>query len=116
MTMAFIDQASKDIRKRCQRLERQDKSLTDLVQVAENVYYNRETEEEREQRLTKKEKQQGRNLQRVLTLRLEDECKLFKTLDRASQDLDWWLKAFSQALRAEDSPVSMYQYPPLREA
>ena len=38
VTMAFIDQASRDIRKKLQRLERlQDKSLRDLVQVAEKV-------------------------------------------------------------------------------
>ena len=90
VTMAFIDQASRDIRKKLQRLEGlQDKSLRDLVQVAEKVYHNRETEEEKEQRKRKKEKQQGRSLQRVLTLRLEDEYKLFETLDRAPQDLDW---------------------------
>ena len=51
VTMAFIDQASRDIRKKLQRLEgRQDKPLRDLVQVAEKVYHNRETEEEKEQR------------------------------------------------------------------
>ena len=37
--------------------------MRDLVQVAEKVYHNRETEEEKEQR--KKEKRQGRNPQRV---------------------------------------------------
>ena len=43
VTMAFIDQASRDIRKRLQRLEGlQDKSLRDLVQVAEKVYHNRD--------------------------------------------------------------------------
>ena len=51
VTMAFIDQASRDIRKKLQRLEgRQDKSLRDLVQVAEKVYHNRETEEKKAQR------------------------------------------------------------------
>ena len=64
VTMAFIDQASRDIRKKLQRLEGlQDKSLRDLVQVAEKVYHNRETEEEKEQRKRKKEKKQGRTLQ-----------------------------------------------------
>ena len=49
--MAFIDQASRDIRKKLQKLEgRQDKLLRDLVQVVEKGYYNRETEEEKEQR------------------------------------------------------------------
>ena len=56
VTMAFIDQASRDIRKRLQRLERQDKPLRDLVQVAEKVYHSRETEEEKEQRKRKTEK------------------------------------------------------------
>ena len=56
VTMAFIDQASRDIRKNIQRLERQDKPLRDLVQVAEKVYHSRETEEEKVQRKRKKEK------------------------------------------------------------
>ena len=58
VTIAFIDQAirDRDIRKKHQRLERQGKSLRDLVQVAEKVYHNRETEEEKEQRKRKKEK------------------------------------------------------------
>jgi hypothetical protein len=56
VTMAFIDQASRDIRKKLQRLERlQDKLLKDLVQVAEKVYRNREIEEEKEQRKRKEE-------------------------------------------------------------
>ena len=54
--MAFIDQASRDIREMLQRLERQNKPLRDLVQVAEKVYHYRETEEEREQRKEKKKK------------------------------------------------------------
>lgn len=63
VTMAFIDQARRDIRKKFQRLEgRQDKSLRDLVQVAEKVNHDRETEE-KEQRKRKKEKKQGRTLQ-----------------------------------------------------
>ena len=58
MTMAFIDQASRDIRKKLQWLEGlQDKSLRDLVQVAEKVYHNRETEEEKEQRKEKDERE-----------------------------------------------------------
>jgi hypothetical protein len=43
--MAFIDQASRDFRKKLQRLEGlQGKPLRDLVQFAEKVYNNRETE------------------------------------------------------------------------
>jgi hypothetical protein len=45
VTVAFIDQAIRDIRKRLQRLEGlQDKSLQDLVKVAEKVYHYGETE------------------------------------------------------------------------
>ena len=63
VAMDFIDQARRDIRKKFQRLEgRQDKSLRDLVQVAEKVNHDRETEE-KEQRKRKKEKKQGRTLQ-----------------------------------------------------
>lgn len=53
--------------------------MRDLVQIAENVYHNRETEEEKEQRKRKeederemkkkkKEKQQERHLQRILAI------------------------------------------------
>jgi hypothetical protein len=56
VTVASIDQASRDIREKLQRLEGlQDKSLRDLVQVADKVYHNRETEEEKEQRKRKKD-------------------------------------------------------------
>ena len=54
--MAFIDQVSRDIRIKLQRLEGlQDKSLKDFMQVAEKVYHNREKEEEKEQRKRKEE-------------------------------------------------------------
>ena len=56
VTMAFIDQASKDIRKRCQRLERQDKSLRDLVQVAEKVYH---TGRQRKRRTRERERKKS---------------------------------------------------------
>lgn len=52
--------------------------MRDLVQIAENVYHNRETGEEKEQRKRKekdereikkkKEKQQERHLQRILAI------------------------------------------------
>ena len=58
MTMAFIDQASRGMRKKLQGLEGlQDGSLRDLVQVAEKVYHNRETEE-KEQRPKKEEERE----------------------------------------------------------
>jgi hypothetical protein len=51
VTMAFIDQASRGMRKKLQGLEGlQDGSLRDLVQVAKKVYHNEETEEQKEQR------------------------------------------------------------------
>ena len=52
MTMAFTDLASRDIRKKLQRLEGlQDESLRSLVQVAEKVCHSREgTEKEKERR------------------------------------------------------------------
>ncbi|XP_057349869.1 formin-1-like [Manis pentadactyla] len=76
VTVAFIDQSSKDIRRKLQKLEGlQDKTLRDLVQVAEKVYHNRETEEEKEgrklweteERELRKEKRQERNLHKILT-------------------------------------------------
>ena len=54
MTMVFVDQASRDIRKKFQKLEGlQEKLLRDLVQIADKVYHDRETEEEKEQRTRK---------------------------------------------------------------
>ena len=50
VAMDFIDQARRDIRKNIQRLERQDKPLRNLVQVAEKVYHYKETEKEKNQR------------------------------------------------------------------
>ena len=75
VTMAFIDQASRDIRKRLQRLEGlQDKPLRDLVQVAEKVYHNRETEEEKEQRKRKEEDEREMNKRKEFTENLGYSC------------------------------------------
>ncbi|XP_008582059.1 PREDICTED: uncharacterized protein LOC103599693 [Galeopterus variegatus] len=64
VTVAFIDQFSRDIRKKLQKLEGlQDKSLRELVQVAEKVYHNRESEEAKE---IKREKRQEKNFHRLL--------------------------------------------------
>lgn len=77
VTMAVIDQAVRDIKKRLQGLEGpQDKSLRESVQVAEKVYHNRETEEEKEARRQKeaeqkelrREKNQDKSLQRILAM------------------------------------------------
>ena len=43
--VAFIDQSSREIKRKLQKLEDLgDKTLKDLVQVAEKVFMNRETE------------------------------------------------------------------------
>jgi hypothetical protein len=56
--MAFIDKARRDIREKLQKLEGlQDKLLRDLVQVAEKIYHNRETEE-KEQRKRKEDERE----------------------------------------------------------
>jgi hypothetical protein len=47
VAMDFIDQARRDIRKNIQRLERQDKLLRDLVQVAEKFYHYRKQRKKR---------------------------------------------------------------------
>lgn len=74
LTTAFIGKAAGDIKK-LQKLESlQEKSLRELVQVAEKVYHNRETEEEKEERKQKeaeerelrREEGQDRNLERIL--------------------------------------------------
>ena len=47
--MAFVNQAAPDIKKKLQRVERlREKSLQDLVIVAEQVYNNRECPEEQQ--------------------------------------------------------------------
>ena len=51
--MAFVNQAAPDIKKKLQRVERLgEKSLQDLVIVAERVYSNRESLEEQQTKLS----------------------------------------------------------------
>ena len=72
--MDFIDQASPDIKRKLQKMEGlQDKTLRELVQAAEKMYHNRETEEEKEEsrkkeeeKELKKERCQNQNLQKIL--------------------------------------------------
>ena len=48
VTLAFINQASPYIKRKLQRVERLgEKSLKDIVRVAEKVYYNKETKDEK---------------------------------------------------------------------
>lgn len=57
LTMVFTDQAMKDIKRKLQKLDNlQDKSLRELVQIAEKVYHNRETEEEEKERKQRQRK------------------------------------------------------------
>lgn len=59
--VVFIDQSARDIKKKQQRLEGlQDKPLRELAQVAEKVFYNRETERKKKRREIKKNKKLGR--------------------------------------------------------
>lgn len=86
--VAFIDQSARDIKRKLQELEGlQDKSLRELVQVAEKVFYKREKEEkkkkeqearedrrqkEKEDRELRREKRQERNCHRILAIVVEE--------------------------------------------
>ena len=62
--MAFVNQATPDIKKKLQRVERLgEKSLQDLVIVAERVSNNRESPEEQQNKLRDR---QTRNLAKIL--------------------------------------------------
>ena len=62
--MAFVNQAAPDIKKKLQRVERLgEKSLQDLVIVAERVYNNRDSPEEQQTKLSDR---QTRNLAKIL--------------------------------------------------
>lgn len=51
LAMAFVEQASKDIRRKLQKMERlQDKTIRKIIQVAEKFFNNRETKGEKEER------------------------------------------------------------------
>ena len=50
--MAFVNQAAPDIKRKLQRVERLgEKSLQDLITVAERVYNNRQSPEEQQTKL-----------------------------------------------------------------
>ena len=55
--LAFVNQAAPDIRRKLQRIERLgEQSIQDLVRAAEKVFNNRETPEEREERIRREER------------------------------------------------------------
>ena len=69
--LAFVNQAAPDIRKKLQKIERlHEQSLQDLVRAAERVFNHRETPEEREDRIRRKERE----------FRAEENCKNKKEL------------------------------------
>ena len=56
--LAFVNQAALDIRRKLQRIERLgEQSIQDLVRAAEEVFNNRETPEEREERIRWEERE-----------------------------------------------------------
>lgn len=64
MTLAFINEAAPDIKRKLQKLEHlREKSIRDLVAVAEKVYSRRESIEVKE---IKKEKRQNQHLASIL--------------------------------------------------
>ena len=56
--LAFANQAAPDIRRKLQRIERLgEQSIQDLMRAAEKVFNNRETPEEREERIRREERE-----------------------------------------------------------
>ena len=56
--LAFVNQAAPAIRRKLQRIERLgEQSIQDLVRAAEKVFNNRETPEEREERIRREERE-----------------------------------------------------------
>ena len=56
--LAFVNQAALNIRRKLQRIERLgEQSIQDLVRAAEKVFNNRETPEEREERIRREERE-----------------------------------------------------------
>ena len=56
--LAFVNQAALDIRRKLQKIDRLgEQSIQDLVRVAKRVFNNRETPEEREERIRRGERE-----------------------------------------------------------
>ncbi|KAK1342266.1 hypothetical protein QTO34_015022 [Cnephaeus nilssonii] len=68
VAMSFINQSAADIRKKLQKIDRLgEKSLRDLLEVAEKVYNNRESPEDRQARaMAAASDKQTRNLAKIL--------------------------------------------------
>ena len=90
--------------------------MTDLVQVAEKVYHNRKTEEEKEWRKTKdedereikKEKRQEKKFQRILAtvVRKCRKERLQPKRDRKQLDKNHAYTAKRRVTEPENSPIS----------
>ena len=56
--LAFVNQTALDIRRKLQKIDRLgEQSIQDLVRAAERVFNNRETPEEREERIRREERE-----------------------------------------------------------
>ncbi|CAD7682007.1 unnamed protein product [Nyctereutes procyonoides] len=101
--MAFVNQAAPDIKTKLQRVERLgEKSLQDLVIVAERVYNNRESPEEQQTKLSDR---QTRNLAKIL---------LATTMDDP-QERRRHLKKLASGTGKEDGPGPPRECPKLNK-
>ena len=63
--LAFVNQAAPDIRRKLQKIEGLGElSIQDLVRAAEKVFNNRETPEEREERIRQEEREYEKRIRR----------------------------------------------------
>ena len=100
--MAFVNQAALDIKKNLQRVERLgEKSLQDLVIVAERVYKNRESPEEQQTKLSDR---QTRNLAKMLATTMDD-----------PQERRRHLKKLASGTSKEDGPGPPRERPKLNK-
>ena len=88
--MAFVNQSAIDIRRKLQKIDRLgEKSLQDLLVVAENVYNNREPPEDKQARaMAAASSKQTRDLARILLATTADfpeerDCCLWQLADNA---------------------------------
>ena len=101
--MAFVNQAAPDIEKKLQRVERLgEKSLQDLVIVAERVYNNRESPEEQQTKLSDR---QTRNLAKILPATTMDD----------PQERQRHLKKLASGTGKEDGPGPPRERPKLNK-
>ena len=62
---AFVNQAAPDIRRKLQKIEGlREQTIQDLLKAAEKVFNNRETPEEREERLLREEREPAEKIRK----------------------------------------------------